>query len=191
MGAGGNRSQQFLKPSLPLAGTYARRGMTVGASFSIRKKWMVSRASRIARRLGPRTYRAGAVAERRRALFDVPLRRTTERVAQPSRCEAYVRSSHSAEQGRAHHLASIASGPHRLRAPFVSQGSSFLQQRGEAALYRRGRWPIPPSSAKAQSLYGSPANMHRNDTQDSGASLNRSTDLSSAVMQNDAKRRGN
>ena len=30
-------------------------------------------------------------------------------------------------------------GPHRLGAPFVSQGSSFLQQRDEPAPDRRGR----------------------------------------------------
>ena len=96
---------------------------------------MVSRASRIARRLGPRTCRAGAVAERRRALFDVPLRRTTERVAQPSRCEAYVRSSHSAEQAGltiqhpSHH------GQHRMGAPVVSQGVSSISHQLRRSVY--------------------------------------------------------
>ena len=73
-----------------------------------------------------------------RAMFDVPLRRTTEQVAQPSRWEAYVRSSRSAEQGRTHHPQTCPEQQpaHRSMAkpelpPVRQPNTSWLEKLGE------------------------------------------------------------
>lgn len=68
-------------------------------------RWMVRPASRIARRRGPRTCRAEAVAYsdgEHCSTFRCEEQRN--KLRSPSRCEAYVRSSRSAEQaGRTIH----------------------------------------------------------------------------------------
>jgi hypothetical protein len=144
---------------------------------------------RESRRLGSRTCRAGVVAERRRALFDVPLRKTTERVAQPSRCEAYVRSSHSAEQAGL----TIQHPSHRGHTGWARRSSAKVHP-----YYSSAARPHCTDAAAGRFLLRQPRPISlqrsgehaRNDTHDSSATLNRSTDLSRAVMQNDAERRG-